>query len=202
MLHLLSHTSKQARAERKILAELDNEEKRPNLYEKTKMLSRAMLEPLGVFYSIPPYPHDDEDFEITFTALGLSAKTVDQFYKIFYKMNRSQDGEVSILEFMNFFNFNRTVYVAKAFLYCDTVGGGEMDFLEFIVSGKEGLVTFVVKFRRKISCLVLLFIHRVIIRSSPILSFSYVLAVIIIIIIMSLTLFNIFQHVYHKCQQQ
>jgi len=59
---------------------------------------------------------------------------VNRFYSLFYRVNKSGDGEVSIIEFMNFFDLDRTEYVSKAFDYCDTVGGGEMDFLEFVVS--------------------------------------------------------------------
>jgi len=95
----------------------------------TKLLTtaRGILEPLGCYFSIPPYQPDNQDWETTFKALGLNYKDVNKFHGVFYKMNKSHDGEVSIIEFMNFFDLNRTQYVAKAFEYCDTVGGGEMD---------------------------------------------------------------------------
>ena len=106
----------------------------PSTFEKLVMQARNLLEPMGCYFHIPPYQPDDEEWEITFRALGLDDRTIKVFWKIFYRMNKSHDGEVSIIEFLNYFNLDRTVYAAKAFGYCDTVGGGEMDFLEFIVS--------------------------------------------------------------------
>ncbi len=108
--------------------------KGPSMWDRFMNTVRAIMEPMGCYLSIPPYQPDNQDWEITFTALGLDYKTVNMFYKIFYKMNKTHDGEVSMIEFMNFFNLDRTPYVVKAFAYCDTVGGGEMDFLEFVVS--------------------------------------------------------------------
>ena len=106
----------------------------PSFFDRVMSQARNLLEPMGCYFSIPPYQPDDQEWEITFRALGLDEKTIKIFWKIFYKMNKSHDGEVSIIEFLNFFNLDRTTYAAKAFGYCDTVGGGEMDFLEFIVS--------------------------------------------------------------------
>jgi len=77
---------------------------------------------------------NSQDWDITFKALGLNYKQVNKFWRVFYKINKSGDGEVSLIEFMNYFDLERTTYVEKAFSYCDTVGGGEMDFLEFVVS--------------------------------------------------------------------
>lgn len=105
-----------------------------NFLTKTLTNSAPLRQPLGCYISIPPYQPDNQDWEITFGALGLDYRTINKFWKIFYKMNKTHDGEVSIIEFMNYFDLNRTPYVVKCFAYCDTVGGGEMDFLEFIVS--------------------------------------------------------------------
>ncbi|GMH63945.1 hypothetical protein TL16_g03846 [Triparma laevis f. inornata] len=115
-------------------AELKKALKGPTMGEKLMSTLRSILEPLGCYISIPPYQPDNQDWEITFGALGLDYRTINKFWKIFYKMNKTHDGEVSIIEFMNYFDLNRTPYVVKCFAYCDTVGGGEMDFLEFIVS--------------------------------------------------------------------
>ncbi|GMH85793.1 hypothetical protein TrVE_jg1722 [Triparma verrucosa] len=115
-------------------AELKKALKGPSMGERLMSTVRSILEPLGCYISIPPYQPDNQDWEITFGALDLDYRTINKFWKIFYKMNKTHDGEVSIIEFMNYFNLDRTPYVVKAFAYCDTVGGGEMDFLEFIVS--------------------------------------------------------------------
>lgn len=106
----------------------------PGLVDQLLTKARNLFEPMGCYFHIPTYQPDEQEWEITFRALGLDEKVVNDFWKIFYKMNKTHDGEVSIIEFLNFFNLDRTTYAAKAFGYCDTVGGGEMDFLEFIVS--------------------------------------------------------------------
>jgi len=121
-------------AEADLDRELRNALRGPSYKELALRKLRALLEPLGIYLSIPPYQPDNQEWEITFRALNLDEKTIYKFWKLFYKMNKTGDGEVSIIEFMNFFNLDRTTYVEKAFKYCDTVGGGEMDFLEFIVS--------------------------------------------------------------------
>ena len=115
-------------------SELKASLKGPSYADQAMTYVRAILEPLGLYISIPPYKPENMDWEITFRALGLEYRTVNKFWKIFYKINKSHDGEVSLLEFLNYFDLDRTPYVVRAFQYCDTVGGGEMDFLEFVVS--------------------------------------------------------------------
>ena len=114
--------------------ELANAFRGPSAFDQLLMKVRNLLEPMGCYFHIPPYQPDDQEWEITFRALDLDEKTINEFWKIFYRMNKTHDGEVSMIEFLNYFNLDRTVYAAKAFDYFDTVGGGEMDFLEFITS--------------------------------------------------------------------
>lgn len=86
---------------------------------------------------IPRTPHyvpANPDWNIAFRALGLDYQIVKRFWKVFCKANSSRDGQICLLEFLTFFNLERTSYVEKTFAYFDTTGGGEIDFLEFVVS--------------------------------------------------------------------
>mmetsp|Transcript_13173 Transcript_13173/g.20039 ORF Transcript_13173/g.20039 Transcript_13173/m.20039 type:complete len:542 (+) Transcript_13173:41-1666(+) len=82
----------------------------------------------------PHYTPANPDWNIAFRALGLDYQIVKRFWKIFCKANTSCDGQLCLLEFLTFFNLERTSYVEKTFGYFDTTGGGEIDFLEFVVS--------------------------------------------------------------------
>ena len=68
--------------------------KGPSSWSKLMNTLRSILEPLGCYLSIPPYQPDNQDWEITFNALDLPYPTVNKFWRIFYKMNKSHDGEV------------------------------------------------------------------------------------------------------------
>lgn len=83
---------------------------------------------------IPPYRAKNIHWEITFRALGWSKETIQKFWIIFCRINRSRTGEITIIEFLNYFNLDRTQYVQKCFEYFDTTGGNDIDFLEFMVS--------------------------------------------------------------------
>lgn len=83
---------------------------------------------------IPPYKPSNIHWEITFEALGWSRDTIQKLWEVFYRINTSHSGEITILEFLNYFNLDRTRYVEKCFEYFDTTGGNDIDFLEFTVS--------------------------------------------------------------------
>lgn len=84
--------------------------------------------------SIPPYQPSNAHWEITFSALGWERETIDKFWIIFCKINHSRSQEITIFEFLNYFNLDRSEYVEKCFEYFDTTGGDSIDFLEFMVS--------------------------------------------------------------------
>lgn len=85
-------------------------------------------------YKIPSYAPTNPDWNLAFRALGLDYPSVKRFWKVFCKANKSLDGQICLEEFLEFFNLERTGYVEKTFQYFDTTGGGEIDFLEFVVS--------------------------------------------------------------------
>ena len=82
----------------------------------------------------PVYQPRDKHWEITFAALGLTRQIIESLWAVFYRINKSKCGELSILEFLNHFNFDRSLYVEKCFEYFDVTGGESIDFLEFVVS--------------------------------------------------------------------
>lgn len=114
--------------------------------------------------SIPPYPQinneDNDDggkdnnepannvvvrgendkkylhWEMTFQALGWDSnrQTIQKFWVYFHQINKSRSGEITMIEFLNYFNLDRTRYVEKCFDYFDTTGGNDIDFLEFMIS--------------------------------------------------------------------
>lgn len=83
---------------------------------------------------IPPYRPTNVHWETTFKALGWNRTIIEKFWVIFCRINRCRSGEISIFEFLNYFNLDRTQYVEKCFEYFDTTGGNDVDFLEFMVS--------------------------------------------------------------------
>ena len=85
-------------------------------------------------HKIPPYRPTNPDWNIAFRALGLDYSTVKKFWHYFCQVNISQDGQICMDEFLKFFGLDRTAYIEKTFQYFDTTGGGEVDFLEFVVS--------------------------------------------------------------------
>jgi len=86
-------------------------------------------------FSTLTYPkgHNNQ-WELTFKALGWNDDTVERFWSVFCKINQSSTGQVTISEFLTFFSLDRSKYVEKCFLYFDAAGGKSIDFLEFIVS--------------------------------------------------------------------
>ena len=80
---------------------------------------------------------------------GLKPKHVKTLYKLFRKADKDQSGEISVLEFLMFFDIDRTVFAVKAFTHMDDDKSGEIDFPEFVKAAwafvslsKEGLRNF------------------------------------------------------------
>ena len=82
----------------------------------------------------PYYRPTNKSWEITFRALGFTRSTVEDFWSVFYRINKARDGNITILEFLNYFNLERSTYIEKCFDYFDVTGEGNIDFLEFMVS--------------------------------------------------------------------
>ena len=96
--------------------------------------SSATIEFIKNYNYIPPYQSTNVHWEITFRALGWNRETTGKFWAVFCRINRSLSGEIDIMEFLTYFNMDRTPYIEKCFEYFDTTGGNSIDFLEFMVS--------------------------------------------------------------------
>jgi hypothetical protein len=79
-------------------------------------------------------PSDYPQWGITFNAIGWNRNTIEDFWTLFCRINKSRTGEITIFEFLNYFNLDRSEYVDKCFYYFDTTGGDSIDFLEFMIS--------------------------------------------------------------------
>jgi len=82
----------------------------------------------------PIYQPTNKHWEMIFQALGFTRPTIDSFWTIFYRINKSRSGAISIIEFLNYFNLDRSQYIEKCFQYFDITGDNCIDFLEFIIS--------------------------------------------------------------------
>jgi Ca2+-binding EF-hand superfamily protein len=84
---------------------------------------------------IMPYKrHKNQHWDDTFRSMGWSKSMVASFWNIFCQINVSRTGEFTYDEFLKYFGLERTRYTVKCFEYFDTTGGGDIDFLEFIIS--------------------------------------------------------------------
>ncbi len=82
----------------------------------------------------PVYQPTNKQWEVTFRTLGWDRNLIEDFWAVFCRINKSRSGEITIFEFLNYFNLDRSGYVEQCFNYFDTTGGDSVDFLEFIVS--------------------------------------------------------------------
>ena len=85
-------------------------------------------------YYIPPYRPVNRNWEITFASLGWKRRTIQKFWRLFCQVNVSRDGSIKLNEFLAFFNLDWTPWTERCFAYFDTTGGGDIDFLEFMIS--------------------------------------------------------------------
>jgi len=106
----------------------------PSLVTKLTNYITMAINDVHERYHVPTYRPKGSHWDMTFTALGFPPSTVQKFWIVFCRINKSRSGEISILEFLNYFNLDRTSYVEKCFSYFDTTGGDDIDFLEFMVS--------------------------------------------------------------------
>jgi len=80
---------------------------------------------------------------------GLQKHHVKRLYKYFYKADADHSTWISVMEFLMFFDIERTVFAVKAFTHMDTDGNDRIDFPEFVRAtwafvslSKEGLRHF------------------------------------------------------------
>lgn len=84
-------------------------------------------------YYIPPYRPTNRNWEMTFASLGFNRKMIEKFWRIFCQINNCT-GEIQLEHFLEHFDLDWTPWTKRAFLYFDTTGGGDIDFLEFMIS--------------------------------------------------------------------
>jgi Ca2+-binding EF-hand superfamily protein len=70
---------------------------------------------------------------MTFSALGWKRYIIEKFWRLFCKINHSS-GAIKLEHFLDFFDLDWTKWTERCFTYFDTTGGGDIDFLEFMVS--------------------------------------------------------------------
>ena len=107
---------------------MSDERKRASSVQRKSIVDRV------IEHVCTPVYKPTKQWEVTFMAVGWSRKTIEDFWTLFCRINKSRTGEITIFEFLNYFNLDRSEYVEKCFHYFDTTGGDTVDFLEFIVS--------------------------------------------------------------------
>lgn len=104
-----------------------------SLREHASILSQKAQKHYHEKYFIPPYRPTNRNWEMTFAALGWKRRTIEKFWKLFCKINHSS-GAIQLEHFLDFFDLDWSNWTERCFTYFDTTGGGDIDFLEFMVS--------------------------------------------------------------------
>eukprot|EP00956_Cyclotella_meneghiniana_P032057 scaffold86357_cov74-Cyclotella_meneghiniana.AAC.3 len=102
--------------------------------QHSQSLSTKLKKHLHDKYYIPPYRPHNREWELTFASLGWKRRTIQKFWRLFCKINVSRGGGITLEEFLDFFDLDWTPWTERCFRYFDTTGGGDVDFLEFMVS--------------------------------------------------------------------
>ena len=131
------------------------EKKEVDFHLKRKSIVDKVLEHVCT----PRYQPTNKQWEVTFKTLGWDRNTIEDFWAVFCRINKSKSGEITLFEFLNYFNLDRSGYVEHCFNYFDTTGGDTVDFLEFMVSDwnlctmkVDTLTSFTFVSKRAIDC--------------------------------------------------
>lgn len=84
-------------------------------------------------YYIPPYIPTNTHWEMTFASLGYNRRTIEKFWRLFCIINHST-GAIQLEHFLEYFDLDWTSWTERCFKHFDTTGGGDIDFLEFMIS--------------------------------------------------------------------
>ena len=84
-------------------------------------------------YYIPPYRPTNRNWEMTFASLGYNQRSIEQFWRLFCQINGCT-GVIQLEQFLEHFDLDWTPWTERCFTHFDTTGGGDVDFLEFMVS--------------------------------------------------------------------
>ena len=104
-----------------------------SIREHASILGKKAKKHYNEKYYIPPYRPSNRNWEMTFAALGWKRRTIEKFWKMFCRINHSS-GAIQLEHFLDFFDLDWTKWTERCFSYFDTTGGGDIDFLEFMVS--------------------------------------------------------------------
>ena len=97
--------------------------------------NKSILDRVVDYVCTPCYQPSEAEAK-TFQALGFSRPTIEAFWVVFCRINTSLLGEISREEFYSYFNFGTgsSQFMDRCFEYFDVTGGGQIGFLEFMVS--------------------------------------------------------------------
>ncbi|KAL9187085.1 hypothetical protein ACHAXT_010805 [Thalassiosira profunda] len=84
-------------------------------------------------YSTPPYRPTNRNWEMTFAALGFNRRLIEKFWRLFCQIG-SSGGAIQLEHFLEHFGLDWTSWTERCFRHFDTTGGGDIDFLEFLIS--------------------------------------------------------------------
>ena len=101
--------------------------------EQASILQDRVKAHLHNKYYIPPYRPTNREWEMTFASLGYKRKTIEKFWRLFCQINNSS-GAIQLQHFLYHFDLDWTPWTERCFRHFDTTGGGDIDFLEFMIS--------------------------------------------------------------------
>lgn len=115
------------------------EDPETKLERDTSWKQQSAVDRLTSYLCTPEYVPSNREWEITFRVLGFSRKDIESFWAVFCRINTSATREMTMLEFLTYFDLHKSKYINKCFEYFDTTGahedgGGTVDFLEFVIS--------------------------------------------------------------------
>jgi Ca2+-binding EF-hand superfamily protein len=97
--------------------------------------NKSILDRVVDYVCTPCYQPTEEE-AITFQALGFSRPTIEAFWVVFCRINKSLSGEISQEEFYSYFHFDTgsSQFIGRCFDYFDLTSENRIGFLEFMVS--------------------------------------------------------------------
>ena len=79
------------------------EKKEVDIYLKR----RSIVDRVVDHVCTPIYQPTNQQWEVTFKTLGWDRSTIDDFWAVFCRINKSRTGEITIFEFLNYFDLDR-----------------------------------------------------------------------------------------------
>jgi Ca2+-binding EF-hand superfamily protein len=90
-----------------------------------------------VKFNAARYHMPDSKFDNLFAVckrFGINRKIVDDFYRVFRKIDITSTGKITLLELLDFLKQENTPFFNKAFGLLDSDKSGDLDFFEFVVN--------------------------------------------------------------------